>query len=110
MFKESEWSDWNEALKNCSENTKQDKTFVVPEPQHTCNNTTNGSVLAAGVCLGEEKKHTSQECQFALNHNFDLSKSWSGSGVNQGGRCRPGGRGGQCGRDGQDKAKDLNMR
>ena len=85
MFKESQWSDWNEALKTCSETSERDEIFVVPEPQHTCNKTTNGSVLAAGVCLGDEMKCISQECKFALNHNLDISISWSGFRVGRGG-------------------------
>ena len=67
MFKESEWSDWNETVKDCSEKTDNEKPFFVleskrtnvVEPKGTCYKTrprTNESILAAGVCVGDERR------------------------------------------------------
>ena len=70
VFKESEWSDWNETVKDCSEKIEREKTFFVLEPKGICNKTrssTNESILAAGVCLGDEKGHeiySSKSTQF----------------------------------------------
>ena len=79
VFKESEWSDWNETVKDCSEKTDHEKPFFVleskrtnvVEPKGTCYKTrppTNESILAAGVCLGDKKRQGKKQQKYRALH------------------------------------------
>ena len=56
VFKESEWSEWNETAKDCGETTTRNEIFVLTEPEQTCipRESTNETVFATGVCLGDD--------------------------------------------------------
>ena len=71
VFKESEWSDWNETVKDCGEKTEREKTFFVSEPNRICNKTrlpSNRSILAAGVCLGDERRQEKKQQKYKVLH------------------------------------------